>query len=354
MKKSLNILTIVLAVAAMVAAFSCPAMANVDGQCSDCHTMHYSQGGDSDDYEANGPFAALLTGSCIGCHTGTDDPLHNTKNTPYVMSSSSGFSDDLCLAGGFFPATMVAGNNADQHHGVISTNTHAPAGYDDGAFYTGATNGLGCAGSNGCHGNEYDLSDMDAIKGGHHNTAQTYRMLYIDYLSAAVKTPVDGSPAEDYEEDVIQNPDTITLVRSGDGQNVNIYSAGSGTTNATISELCGKCHGNFHGEDTGSDTTGTQNIAGEWIRHPSDEALPTGWIMGGATYDFDGDDAKNNPFGYTNATYTAGGTQVTCLSCHRAHGTANDDLIRWPYSEMLAGETTPVTYGCLGCHDAQR
>ena len=350
MKKSLITLTIMLAAAAMIAAFSCPAQAAVTGQCSNCHTMHYSQNGASSMYESGGPFAALLTGGCIGCHT-TDvsDPLDNTMNTPYVISSSSGFSDNNCLAGGFFPATMVAGNNADQHHGVISTNTHAPAGYDtDGTFqdYSGATNGLGCAGKNGCHGNQTDVSDMAAIKGGHHDTSSTYRMLYVG------SDTVCGSPAVDYEEAIIATPAT-TVATSGATQNVNIYSAGTvGGTEATISELCGKCHGNFHG------TTNTQS-GGEWIRHPSDTALPTGWAMGATDYAFDGDDAKNNPFGYTNATYTAGGTQVTCLSCHRAHGTENQDLLRWGYADddsaqtQIAGTST-VTYGCLGCHDAQR
>ena len=349
MKKSLITLTIMLAAVAMVAVFSCPALAQVSGQCSNCHTMHDSQGGTA--MATGGPLAALLLNSCIGCHTGTGDPLHNTNNTPYVMSSTSGFSDNLCLAGGFFPATMVAGNNADQHHGVISTNTSPPAGFDsaDNTWYTGTSDGLGCAGTNGCHGNETDLSDMDAIKGGHHKTSSTYRMLYVG------TDTVSGSPAEDYEENLVQNPTTITLIRTGAGQNVNIYSAGTLTsgTEDTISELCAKCHGIFHGENTGSDSDGTKNIAGEWIRHPSDAALPTGWEMGAATYAFDGNDAKNNPFGYTDATYTVGGTQVTCLSCHRAHGTENNDLLRWAYSTQTAGTLT-ADYGCLGCHDAQR
>lgn len=343
MKKSLITLTIMLAAVAMIAAFSCPAMAQVGGQCSNCHTMHYSQGGESSMYESGGPFPALLTGGCIGCHT-TDvsDPRHDTNNTPYVMSSSNGFSDTNCLAGGFFPAPMVAGNNDNNHHGVMSSNTSAPAGFDSsGTFtnYSGATDGLGCAGTNGCHGNQTDLSDMDAISGGHHKTSTTYRMLYVG------TDTVCGDPAADYEEVIIASPGT-TVDLDGDDQNVNIYSAGTVLgTEATISELCGKCHGVFHGAGTTTD--------GEWIRHPSDEALPTGWEMGGA-YTFNGMDAKNNPFGFDNAEYTAGTTptQVTCLSCHRAHGTANDDLLRWAYSTQSAGGGND--YGCLGCHDAQR
>ena len=326
--------------------------ANVSGQCSNCHTMHDSQGGSAmaAGTTAGAPYAALLINDCVGCHTtpttGINDPYDNA--TPYVRSTAgiaTGLNDDACLAGGFFPHdTMGTGDNADNHHGM--GNTSDPAGIATGAFYDGST-GLGCGGINGCHGNETDLSDMDAIAGGHHDTSSTYRMLYV-----GTKT-VCGSPAEDYEEAIIKTPATGVVYEST-GQNVNIYSAGTvGGTEATISELCGKCHGDFHGAANTQEGTPS-----EWIRHPSDVALLTGWEMGGV-YAFDGNDAKNNPFGYDNATYTGKPTQVTCLSCHRAHGTENQDLLRWGYAsgdttqEQIAG-TSSVTYGCLGCHDAQR
>ena len=344
MKKSLNILTIMLAAVAMIAAFSCPALANVSGQCSSCHTMHDSENGSA--MATGGPHAALLLNSCIGCHTTTTSGDAYANATPFV--AGPGLGDSACCAGGFFPDTMGTGNNNDEHHGISIAQTNAPAGYDD-TWYTGTTtdNGLGCAGSNGCHGTQTDLSDMDAISGGHHDTSSTYRMLYVG------TDTVCGDPAADYEEAIIASPET-TVSLTGTNQNVNIYSAGTvGTTEATISEFCGKCHGVFHGAN-GTPSNGTTNAADEWIRHPSDFALPAGWAMGGA-YTFDGNDAKNNPFGFDNAEYTAGTTvtQATCLSCHRAHGTANNDLLRWAYSTQTAGTAT-ADYGCLGCHDAQR
>jgi len=67
-------LTVVLAAAALVVAFSGPASAAVTGVCSNCHTMHNSQGGavmatygtelDGD----TGPFEALTRGNCLDCH----------------------------------------------------------------------------------------------------------------------------------------------------------------------------------------------------------------------------------------------------------------------------------------------
>ncbi|MBW1678120.1 MAG: hypothetical protein JRJ79_16345, partial [Deltaproteobacteria bacterium] len=47
------------------------------------------------------------------------------------------------------------------------------------------------------------------------------------------------------------------------------------------------------------------------------------------------------------------GARVTCLSCHRAHGTDNHDILRFDYSTQIAG-STGVTAGCLGCHVGQR
>ena len=46
------------------------AMAKVSGVCSDCHTMHYSQGGS---LSGGGPYESLLINNCIGCLLYTSD-----------------------------------------------------------------------------------------------------------------------------------------------------------------------------------------------------------------------------------------------------------------------------------------
>ena len=343
MKKSLITLTIMLAAAAMVAAFSCPALAQVSGQCDNCHTMHYSQGGVSTMYGADGPYEALLINDCLGCHTAktSGDPYEDA--TPFVTGTN--LSDDACCAGGFFPDTMGTGDNDDDHHGISVSQTNAPAGYD-GSFYTGTTvgNGLGCAGSNGCHGNETDVNDMKAIKGGHHDTSLAYRMLYAE--TAGTLKAVEGDGATDYEELIISTPATTPSY----GTNANLYCAGTASTNkATINDLCAKCHGVFHGGTAADTGTGSP-----WIRHPTENAISTDWTIGASTYTLLGKDIKDNPVGFDAATVDNAEKRVLCVSCHRAHGTDNDDLIRWPYTEMLAGQSTPVTHGCLGCHDAQQ
>ena len=337
MKTTMTTLTVLIAASALIVGFSCPAAAAVSGQCSNCHTMHDSQGAAA--MATGGPHASLLLADCLGCHTTSgSDPLDDSNSYPYVSSTGDSFTDDNCLAGGFFPSTMGTGDNADDHHGVSASQTNDPAGYD-GSFYTGGANGLGCAGSNGCHGNETDVSDMEAISGEHHTSSGAYRMLYVD------GDPVESSGAVDYEELIIKTPAT-SPVTSGGGQNVNIYCAGTATASyVTISALCAKCHGDFHG------TANTQS-GSDWIRHPTENAISTSWAIGALAYSPDGADYKNNPVGYDNATIDLDEKRVVCMSCHRAHGTENADLLRWDYSTQSAGSA--LEYGCLGCHDTQR
>ena len=339
MKKSLITFTIMLTAVAMVAAFSGPAQAAVTGVCSECHTMHNSQGGSPmrvDDVVA--PLSALLLNDCLGCHT-TDSTDPFVDGYPFVQLAS-GAGDSNCLAGGFFPTTMGSGDNNDNHHGIGNTND--PAGKETGSFYTQGTTGLGCAGINGCHGNETDLDDMAAISGGHHDPS-AYRILYVG------TDAVLGSGAKDYEEAIIADTaGTQTVYTSGADQNVNIYSAE--VTDPSISELCAKCHGDFHNENGSTADCGSGS---PWIRHPTDVAIPTTWTIGGSTYTLDAADYKHNPVGYDDAIFQAtAGRKATCLSCHRAHGTAHNDLLRWAYSTQDAG--SELEYGCLGCHDRQR
>ncbi len=350
MKKTVLTLTIMLTAAALVAVFSCPAMAAVSGRCDNCHTMHNSQGAAPMriDGEAE-PLSALLKGTCMGCHTtdGTDplaDPLGaGGAEYPFVHTSSAGgFTDSNCLAGGFFTdATDPTDNNLNNQHSLGTTNL--PAGYaaDEalGDWYTGDTDGFACGGSNGCHGRHDGVDDMEAIKGGHHNPT-AYRMLYV---TLDMSGGVLGAGISDYEK---------ALISSGAGtDNHNIYSAE--WTDPSISRYCAICHGNFHNETGTTDDCGA---ASPWLRHPTDVVIPNDWVIGDEANALTGSDYKNNPVGYDDADESGGERMATCLSCHRAHGTGNDDLLRWPYGEQLAGQESgsQVEYGCLGCHNKQR
>ncbi len=344
--------------------------AKVSGLCVNCHTMHGYQGGvewawKKGASEAGGPYGSLLVGTCLGCHTtdGVDPyPAAGTYfHFPFVKSTT-GFTDLTCLAGGFFPATEL---NTASHAGNAHTIgiAVAPVGYTTGySWYKGETSatGLTCAGSSGCHGSQTIDDPSAAISGGHHGTS-TYGYRILAAYNAGTPDAVDGGGdgTKDYEKALIAGVPAAVGARSGTEATFyhNIYKAAVAGTD-TISELCANCHGDFHSL--------TQS-GGAWIRHPSDVALPpyaagppVMWEPSNDTV-YNNFDAKFNPYGFTSVADTLGTKYVTCLSCHRAHGTAQYDLLRFTYTSGESGQqqagrspTTVISYGCLGCHSGQR
>ncbi|HUV50140.1 MAG TPA: cytochrome c3 family protein [Anaerolineae bacterium] len=344
MKKKILTLTIMTACIAMVALFCGPGYASVSGPCVDCHTMHNSQGGAvmaTGTTAGDAAYGSLTRGTCGGCHeTSTADPLEG--GYPRVKTSSSG--DTVQLAGGYFTATSgQTDNHGNTEHSIGSTVE--PAGYNS-AGYVNSTdwyvesNGLKCAGNSGCHGNETDTDPAKAIAGGHH--ANTLKGGYTGYRMLQIyQTAVIGTGASDYEKALNSAP-------SADDPR-NYYSATADADGGSISRFCGKCHGDFHG-NAGSGNTGVYNSA--WVRHPTDALIPTTWEIQTLTnYTFL--DWKSNPVGTVNAVAPADDNMyVTCLSCHRAHGSANADILRFAYADQCADGSS--VNGCLGCHDKQR
>ena len=358
MKKTLLALTIMLTAAALVAVFWGSAMAQVTGQCSNCHTMHYSQHGlepgdtdfptlaPYDKWASGGPFGSLVVNDCRGCHTTTgDDPF--VDGYPYVKSSVTLAN---YLAGGYF--TDGGGSHNDESHTLDFGEL--PVGYEtdfssNGDWYEGdtSTTGLTCAGSSGCHGLETTANEAEAIAGGHHgnNIELGWRLLTVGNLPLLGKdTYTEENDPKDYEEAL-----NAASTPTGDEFH-NLYSGGTvATGKSSISKLCGKCHGEFHSD--------TQNTGGEWIRHPTDVALPGDWEIPTDGDSYTADDYKNNPVGTPTAILSVAGggadtVYATCLSCHRAHGSDVDDILRWGYDTQQADSST--TYGCLGCHNKQR
>jgi len=47
-----------------------------------------------------------------------------------------------------------------------------------------------------------------------------------------------------------------------------------------------------------------------------------------------------------------GRANVMCLTCHRAHASPYEDMLRWDYTAMIAGSADSGDYntGCFACH----
>jgi len=303
----------------------------LSGSCGGCHTMHNSQDG----VDGSGPNELLLKSTCAGCHT------TGSAIGPQIDKTSE------ILAGGSFDTTTIATTAAKRHDVQdlsLTEGIAATPGNGGDSIITLSPNDLTCAGAKGCHGKHVTGMGSDAgISGSHHGAADaTYRFLWIG--TSVSPTAVFGIGDADREA-TVSNTDH------------NVYSADS---TQGISSFCNQCHGEFHG----TDATETGGTASPWKRHPTDYKLFT---IAGADWDdsqtnLNADDA---PIGLvsigTNVTTTnyyqdgvidTDNSAVICLSCHRAHGSSNDDLLRWDYSTMNAGEGG--TTGCLSCHYAQR
>ncbi|NOY12980.1 MAG: hypothetical protein GXP51_04645 [Deltaproteobacteria bacterium] len=329
----------------------------ITGACVNCHTMHNSQNGSSMAYNGSTtPNGVLLrAASCGGCHAdatvnGSNSTMDGTTlaTIPQVDASIN------YLAGGSF--NWVESGTADNRgHNVAdlgiakdATLTADPPGFDSANTPVGtewATNQLTCAGVYGCHGDHGQSGEFAAVKGAHHSnvggnltTADTVGNSY-RFLKG-----IKGGEDADWE-----------ATTSDTDHNV-YYGAARTTTNNdptdTISSLCAQCHGKFH---TASDIVSVANVmSSPWVRHPTDidmRALPGTSEYAAYVYSVQAPAALSTLPATLSASSYSSEAIVTCVSCHRAHGSENADLLRWDYTGMTAGTTGAAAgTGCFRCH----
>ncbi|MBX6422067.1 cytochrome c3 family protein [Thermosulfurimonas sp. F29] len=354
------------------------AQAKVRGQCSNCHTMHNSQGGSPMTFDnSTTPNRTLLrAANCLGCHSDSA-PSGVQAVTPIVKHSSDpgyvfGSTRGSTLAGGdFYYVTLSDAkvHNVDEL-GNNDDVLNAPPGYVYNGDY-GRGNGtwpsgraVSCAGTYGCHGDPSKEDPFASIAGAHHaninrtgtgnatTVATSYRFLLGIY----------GTEDPDWEGGTLD-----TSHHNGyyavDRSTVNSYTA---PDKHTINYLCGECHGNFHAQIDYDSTVGSP-----WIRHPTDydmnnvktkeygnypnTALFSGKYGVSAAGDYFVDVPVGNNQGAVKSQVlqASGDAIVLCVSCHKAHGSPYDDLLRWDYSACQAGTgnaTSAANCGCFACH----
>ena len=362
MKKALMILLMVGMVIGLGYGYS---MA-ITGQCSNCHTMHNSQNNAA--MTSDGiTHDSLLRATCVSCHTATQAGMTTQFNAPAVYHSAGLTAADTpgpgtTNAGGDFYYVTLNDSYGHNVAGIASADgtLTTPPGFDGNATdstVTGYSFGqvaggnwtsgsqVTCAGATGCHGNHTATDPMAAIKGAHHNNGGTN-----DVISTAPTTVagsyrflagIMGQEDADWQWTASSTDHNEYYgVDDKTGRNgVNSYS----NTN-TISFLCAECHGNFH-----SDIDVDEPAGSPWRRHPTDVALPTGGEYANyTTYSIEAPVARPSITGTVSSSVTAGTDVVMCLSCHRAHGSNQPDMLRWDYSTMIANSGN--TGGCFTCH----
>jgi len=348
------------------------ANAAVTGDCVNCHTMHNSQAGEvqTEDKDGNPLETAqlnLLVSDCLGCHsnmtsTATIIPIGSgdTSRVPIVLTADEpvyppdGSSSSVLAGGSFY---WVAQGDDSKGHNVFGIRANpvdaalakAPGGTVncDPCHATLASEESG--GCRGCHFPAHHVDDGNATDAADSGDGW-YRFLTGASMTAyrdSTKTRmellalngVSGLEDPDWE----QNPAAAHNVYKGTTVR---YASADGNGNVrynSIGAFCSGCHSDFHHKK--SDDGGMEE-SGVWIRHPSDVLLPDTAEYAGYSYTSLAPVAYDDVAAETNAV-------VTCLSCHRPHGSPYPDMLRWDYqNDCIAGTTDSEENpcGCFSCH----
>lgn len=339
--------------------------ARVTGSCSNCHTMHNSQGGKSVAKDFDGfsfsttdtPKKNLLIYSCLGCHSATDGNKWQDSITkaPIVFNTNEpNYNTEKGLAGGNFHWVI---SNETRGHNILTQDTQ----------YTDPSKVPGCditrinCGTNSCHANLYGIvsgtgdPNLDGRQGcekchlapKHHAYDHAYlvgglvtsaEQGWYRFLSGHTETG-EGHGVEGYEDGDWQ----YTVSSSDHNEYLGKQFPGfSGfVLGNTTTAFCTGCHGKFHTD---------QGTASPWLRHPSDAVLPaSGEYSNYKIYNPLAPVARSSLQSSPDENVSSG-DMVMCLSCHRAHASPYFKMMRWDYKNS---NLSTALEGCNVCHSSK-
>ena len=311
MKKVLLILAALLIIGSPVLAFHDAGVAH----CNGCHTMHNSQDGELVDPDSpNGNPWLLIdatpSDTCLSCHATSrgavlavdvlnPSPLKGAGNFIYLL-------EDNLNDGHGGASEPISGDSAGHNINApgYSLNTDATLASSPGGAFPASS--LGCSSCHDPHGNT------------------NFRLLYGDGGQA------HGSFA--YTAD------------APDAEGLSLFSGSETSASHTayrggMSAWCGNCHGDFHDNNTqlihpsgvtlGGDVANVYNLY-----NGTDDQL--GGLQATAyltAVPFEDAAAATDSTAGPSAS-----SQVSCITCHRAHATSAPDAGRWDFNVTFLHE----------------
>ncbi len=251
---------------------------------------------------------AAVAGACSNCHT-----MHAT--TAGLDNTAGAF--DYLLVGGC-SACHTGGTNATGT-GRDATKDNAPQVDNTG------TNMLAGGYFSGTGANQHDTLSLGDVPNLTTSPGGSFVAATLDCANCHGALAHHGTPAvTNYRGLGVTGAGTVPSTIYGVNGD---YNAANYSTTG-MNSVCTACHGGFHG-GTGADT----GSASPWIRHPTEVNATT-------IYTFAGD--VTTPIGEDDG--------VMCISCHRPHGSGFADLLRFDYTDNVAGTAQATLDGCEACH----
>lgn len=291
--------------------------------CSQCHTMHGTQGGQSMIYGgASTVYPALIRAAsivqlCRTCHENNSLAMSN-PTPPDIWNMTLGY---VPSAGDFSDRNYV--NEANRHS--VGSNNLTPPGSNP-SFQISY---FSCVNCHDQHGN----TNYRNLKKRPGNASSD---INVSYTLDTAATCSDGAATPcDIKNVTTTGSGTTANLYKYNRDNVAFRKAGSNTNG--IAAWCGGCHTNFHGAGGASNIGGTTSGdtgSSPWLRHPvrdvnineaetNKHADRTNWAsVSIRTRIIDPDGAT--------PTSSVADEEPFCLSCHYAHGGGNPNYATNP------------------------
>lgn len=309
--------------------------------CDGCHSMHAGNG--NDNFGVQGP--SLTNGSdasstCLNCHNG-DGRYH--VNSDGGQNTNEGGDFHWTAANGYVKVvrgTPIAIDGDNFGHNMLAADfglaNDATLAASPGGGFPAA--GFGCTGCHDPHGQ---------ANGGTIGGAAP-----ISVSGSYGAVPAAGTQAGNYR--ILYDSARVGFSEDAPIARANSYDGASVQYGTGMSGWCANCHLGFY---TNSSSGGM---------HPTDVSVPATYNSYVATGDFTGgvataydplvpiergaaitasSDLADPTDIATAGVGAAGGAQVMCLTCHRAHASGFDNALRWAYSdsEFIAESWQEVT-----------
>ena len=335
--------------------------AMVTGECSNCHTVHNSQHGkdmqtgyaESSSAQAN----LLRATNCLGCHASSESTWYGTGGAPIVYNASGpnyGDNDEGLAAGNFYYTTTASGASETTSRGhsldcIGSADDNSAPSSDQ-----RTSCGSGChmpdgLRTNGCESCHFPAHHKGSSSGGWADADNGYYRFL-----GPVPDPDGGTTGHLWG---IRGYEDNDWQKSTGSIDHNEYSGERKTTGYfSINHFCAGCHY----ASSGPSNCGLFSTITSTTYHKANLVLPNH-----NTTNWDGyypnetgiyspllPIARSNITSYNtspsnNVAYDANDT-LMCLTCHRAHASPYDKMLRWDY--LGSTWATLPNESCKGCH----